>query len=408
MNNLEEELTCCICYNICEDPQVLPCFHTFCRNCLENVIQASSNYSIWRPLRLPLKCPTCRSIAELPPAGIGSLPANFAPRAIIEKYNQENHQHILTCPEHNRQPLNVYCLLDRKLVCGHCLTTGQHQGHPIDDLQSAYVKEKDTPCKLLELLSDEHLTGICELIKHLEEQQSKSVNMVQEQKKEVVQYFKKISDTVELKKHDLLATLNDVNTRIVAEYETQIERMKQTREEKLELVSLCSSIQEEESPLIFLEKVNDIRQRVKTLRRQKLLPVNPVELHPRIEQVLKHQWSKTEIGQIDKLAIPKIELCSKGKRDNRSNTKEKRLALHVLNLLLTVIFVCMLIIVIVILFEPHFVFRVLNGPSVQYITEIIQSINNYACIKLLGARASIAYMSDVLLEFTWKSISYFN
>ncbi|PNI78022.1 TRIM59 isoform 1, partial [Pan troglodytes] len=61
MHNFEEELTCPICYSIFEDPRVLPCSHTFCRNCLENILQASGNFYIWRPLRIPLKCPNCRS-----------------------------------------------------------------------------------------------------------------------------------------------------------------------------------------------------------------------------------------------------------------------------------------------------------------------------------------------------------
>lgn len=125
-------------------PRVLPCSHTFCRNFLENVLQASGDFYIWRPLRIPLKCPNYRSIIETASTGIESLPVNFALRAIIEKYQQEDHPDVVTCSEHYRQPLNVYCLLDKKLVCGHCLTIGQHHGHPIDDLQSAYLKEKDT------------------------------------------------------------------------------------------------------------------------------------------------------------------------------------------------------------------------------------------------------------------------
>lgn len=203
MHNFEDELTCPICYSIFEDPRVLPCSHTFCRNCLENVLQASGNFYIWRPLRIPLKCPNCRSIIEIAPSGIESLPVNFALRAIIEKYQQEDHPDIVTCPEHYRQPLNVYCLLDKKLVCGHCLTIGQHHGHPIDDLQSAYLKEKDTPQKLLEQLTDTHWTDLTRLIEKLEEQKSHSEKMVQSDKEVVLQYFKELSDTLEQKKKNL-------------------------------------------------------------------------------------------------------------------------------------------------------------------------------------------------------------
>lgn len=85
METLEEDLTCSVCYSLFSDPRVLPCSHTFCKTCLDNVLQVSNNYSIWRPLRLPLKCPNCRSTVELPPTGVEALPSNVSLRAIIEK-----------------------------------------------------------------------------------------------------------------------------------------------------------------------------------------------------------------------------------------------------------------------------------------------------------------------------------
>ncbi|XP_013923412.1 PREDICTED: tripartite motif-containing protein 59 [Thamnophis sirtalis] len=324
MHYFEEELTCSICYSIFDDPRVLPCSHTFCRNCLESILQISSNFSIWRPLRLPLKCPNCRSIVEIPPSGTDSLPVNFALKAIIEKYQQEDHPEVATCSEHYRQPLNIYCLLDKKLVCGHCLTIGKHHGHPIDDLQSAYMKEKETPGRLLEQLTDKHWSEVCLLIQNLEEQKAQCGSIVQEDKKTVLQYFKRLGDVLDQKKQALLGALDDVNMQIEAEYEPLIEMLKGIREEQLELMSLNTSFQEEESPLHFLEKVEEIRQRVKILREKPLPMIKPVEIHPRIGQVLKDVWSKSEINQINKILIPKIKLISKQKVCTQNCNNETR------------------------------------------------------------------------------------
>lgn len=85
MDFLEEELTCSVCYSLFCDPRVLPCSHTFCKSCLDSLLQASVNYSIWRPHRLPLKCPNCRNVVELTPSGVDALPTNVSLRAIVEK-----------------------------------------------------------------------------------------------------------------------------------------------------------------------------------------------------------------------------------------------------------------------------------------------------------------------------------
>ncbi|KAM6160991.1 LOW QUALITY PROTEIN: tripartite motif-containing protein 59 [Erethizon dorsatum] len=248
-------------------------------------------------------CPNCRSITEIAPTGIESLPVNFALKAIIEK-QQEDHPDVVFCPEHNRQPLNVYCLLDKKLVCGHCLTIGQHHGHPIDDLQSAYLEEKDTPQKLLKQLTDIHWADITYLTEKLEQQKSHSQEMIEGDI--ILQYFEELIDTLEQKKIFITA-LCDVGNLINEEYTPHIERMKEIREQQLELMTLTSSLQE--SPLKFPEKVGNICQHVQILKRRPLPEVQCVEIYPRVSQVLKER-SRTEIGEIKKAAIPEMKISS--------------------------------------------------------------------------------------------------
>ncbi|XP_051482418.1 tripartite motif-containing protein 59 [Apus apus] len=393
MHHFEEELTCSICYSIFEDPRVLPCSHTFCRNCLEGVIQLSSNFSIWRPLRVPLKCPNCRSIVEIPAAGTEALPINFALKAIIEKYQQEDHLDVTTCSEHYRQPLNVYCLLDRKLVCGHCLTIGKHNGHPIDDLHSAYRKEKEASGKLLEQLTDKHWTDVCLLIEKLKEQKFQCESIIQEDKKAVVQYFRKLSDTLEHKKQALLAALDEINTHILEEYEPLIEKLKKIRGEQLELMSLNTSIQKEESPLVFLEKVNDLHQRVRALKQKQLPDVKPVEIHPRIGHLLKDVWSKTEIRQINKLLTPKIELIPKRKLHSKGSGKEGRRPKELLQAVNPLAGLLLFVLLVVTLISLH---KTASSVAIKaipaYISEFLLFIYRDFCFNFQN-------VEDVLMEF---------
>ncbi|NXJ16037.1 TRI59 protein, partial [Odontophorus gujanensis] len=400
MHQFEEELTCSICYSLFEDPRVLPCSHTFCRSCLEGVIQLSSNFSIWRPLRVPLKCPNCRSVVEIPASGTEALPINFALKAIIEKYRQEDRSDVATCSEHYRQPLNVYCLLDKKLVCGHCLTIGKHNGHPIDDLHSAYLKEKESSGKILEQLTDKHWSNVCLLIEKLKEQKSQCESIVQDDKKVVVQYFKKLSETLEHKKQVLLAALDEINRQISEEYEPHIEKLKKIREEQLELMSLNTSIQKEESPLVFLEKVDNVHQRIKALKEKELPDVKAVEIYPRVGHLLKDVWSKTEIGQINKIVTPKIKLIPKRKLHSKSSEKERGKSKELLqaasSLALTLIFIAIAVIAVLSFHKPISLAVVESVPN--YISDFLLLVYRDFCTCWQSTVDAVCHQFHVLAE----------
>ncbi|NXC14758.1 TRI59 protein, partial [Corythaeola cristata] len=405
MHPFEEELTCSICYSIFEDPRVLPCSHTFCRSCLEGIIQVSNNFSIWRPLRLPLKCPNCRSVVDIPATGTESLPINFALKAIIEKYQQEHYSDVATCSEHHRQPLNIYCLLDRKLVCGHCLTIGNHNGHPIDDLQSAYIKEKESSGQILDQLTDKHWTDVCLLIEKLKEQKSQCESLVHDDKKVVAQYFKKLSDILEHKKQSLQVALDEINRHILEEYQPLIEKLEKMREEQLELMSLNTSIQKEESPLIFLEKVDYIHRRIKALKRKQLPDVKPVEIYPRIGHLLKDVWTKTEVGKINKILIPKIALIPKRKIHRKGDGKEGRESkeLQAVNPLAVLPLIIVVVVTVFLFHKP--VSSVVIEATPAYISEFLLLSYQGFCTHLQNIEDVLCHTFNSLMEFLGRVVS---
>uniref|UniRef100_A0AAZ3NV96 B box-type domain-containing protein n=2 Tax=Oncorhynchus tshawytscha TaxID=74940 RepID=A0AAZ3NV96_ONCTS len=94
-----------------------------------------------------------------------------------------------SCPAHHRQPLNV-CVQDCQLICGVCLTVGQHQGHPIDDLQAAFIRERQAPAHLLARLSDPRRAEVCELG---EQDKASCEGLVRQDRQAVEQYFQGIA-----------------------------------------------------------------------------------------------------------------------------------------------------------------------------------------------------------------------
>lgn len=305
-------MTCSVCYSLFTDPRVLPCSHTFCKACLDNVLQISTNFSIWRPLRLPLKCPNCRSMVELPPNGVEALPVNVCLRAIIEKYQHDNEPRAPSCPEHHRQPLNVYCVQDCKLICGLCLTIGQHQGHTIDDLQTAYVKERNTPARLVELLTDQCWEEICGLVEKLEQEKSRHEDLVRQDREAVTQFFQSLECQLKNKKEAFMKVLDKVNGQLACAYEPLIEKLKDMKEEQPELISLISSISENESALAFLEKVRHLRERVDALIQTELPEVPTLHISPRLEEFLEEHWANVTVGKLEDGPVPKISCHIKG------------------------------------------------------------------------------------------------
>ncbi|XP_015225760.1 PREDICTED: tripartite motif-containing protein 59 [Cyprinodon variegatus] len=311
MDSVEEDLTCSVCYSLFSDPRVLPCSHTFCKHCLDNLLQVSSNTSIWRPLRLPIKCPNCRSVAELPPTGVDALPSNVSLRAIVEKYQRDGEPRAQSCQEHSRQPLNMYCIQDRQMICGLCLTIGQHQGHPIDDLQAAFIKEMETPVLLLSRLSEQRWSQICELGEQLEQEKARCDALLRQDTQEVNQYFTSLEEVLARKKQAYLEALRRASAEVSEAYDPLIHRVKELQEEQLDLVSLGSSVEEEESPLVFLEKVHQFRDRVEKFLESPLPSVISLSVTPPASEFLQQNWPAVTIGSLEKAPVAKLRCCAR-------------------------------------------------------------------------------------------------
>ena len=78
LHNLHEEVSCSVCMSPFTDPKILPCFHTFCLHCLNELQRASGKHG-------EITCPECRRKFQVPESGYPQdLPANFRMNSLLD------------------------------------------------------------------------------------------------------------------------------------------------------------------------------------------------------------------------------------------------------------------------------------------------------------------------------------
>ena len=66
-DSIAEHITCPLCSGHYEDPRMLPCLHSFCQHCLQEMTDAKET----------MECPTCQRAIDVPEGDAGLLPQNL-------------------------------------------------------------------------------------------------------------------------------------------------------------------------------------------------------------------------------------------------------------------------------------------------------------------------------------------
>ncbi|XP_066305418.1 tripartite motif-containing protein 2-like [Branchiostoma lanceolatum] len=124
----ERFLTCPVCLLHFRDPRVLPCLHTFCRECLQE----------WATKQQPLECPTCRTQVSLPDQGVDGLKINFYVNNLLDfaavKKGAGPGVPCQVC-EGREEGARSWCVQCAVLLCESCANTHRRfpamKGHQI-------------------------------------------------------------------------------------------------------------------------------------------------------------------------------------------------------------------------------------------------------------------------------------
>lgn len=299
MEQLEEELTCPVCCGLFEDPRVLLCSHSFCKKCLDGLLEGNRGPAF----RTPLKCPTCRK--ETPHNGAHSLQINYSLRGIVEKYSKIRVMPKMSvCKQHSGQPLNIFCATDLNLICGFCATTDDHRGHKFCSLEEAYEREKKAFEELLHRVENWQSADILSCLETLQASKKKALQSVTRDAEKVTDYFDKLISTIECKKNEILSDFETLKLVVMQAYDPEITKLSAAIEEHRRALSIAESFRSVSDPLCFLQQMQEFREKLKVLKETPLPSRKDTDVGPLVRNFDVKKWDSLMLREVDKISVP--------------------------------------------------------------------------------------------------------
>ncbi|XP_041457376.1 E3 ubiquitin-protein ligase TRIM33-like [Lytechinus variegatus] len=115
-DTIVQSLECPVCLTTFTDPKILSCSHTYCKVCLEKLLECHGDDQM-------IRCPVCRADTQVPNQDVSQLPASLALRNLTDDVKNQ-HQICTNCDSEDKPKAVVYCQ-----DCGNYLCTTCHNMH---------------------------------------------------------------------------------------------------------------------------------------------------------------------------------------------------------------------------------------------------------------------------------------
>ena len=122
LDKLQEQLTCPVCLSQFDSPKTLPCLHSFCLKCIQQLpVDLEKGKHV-------ISCPTCRKTAQVPNKGPADLPTAFVINSLVEIEEQLKKVSVkskqISCDNCSEGDATSYCKQCAIGFCESCL--GHH------------------------------------------------------------------------------------------------------------------------------------------------------------------------------------------------------------------------------------------------------------------------------------------
>ncbi|XP_051271314.1 nuclear factor 7, ovary-like [Dicentrarchus labrax] len=190
----EKDLSCPVCHDIFRDPIVLPCSHSFCKDCLKK----------WWREKEARECPICkrRSSKAKPPV---SLVLKNLCEAFVQERDQRSSEAL--CSLHFEK-LKLFCLDHQQPVCLICRDSEKHTNHRFKPIDEAAQQPKKKLQETLEPLKKK--LKVYEQVKRKFAQTAEHIKgQAQQTERQIKKQFKKLHQFLEQEEEARLAALRE-------------------------------------------------------------------------------------------------------------------------------------------------------------------------------------------------------
>ena len=286
-------LTCPLCYELYKKPKYLPCYHSYCEECLVNLLESGNQESNI------LTCPECKQTSTVPTEGVQKLPNNFFINRLLDelvlKRKVEGREEI-KCGLCVRKDSAVYvlCLNCGTFLCkccheNHKYSRKEYQSHsvvPIDELRSktrtptirpkaALCHEHDLELQFYCETCRELICQYCIMKNHLEHSHDTVKEAVTKHRKELDKMMKAVETKIEQlstshkeisdMKNKTEAQVNVIVKEIDNYYEEMCKRLWQQRDELKKEVHEAY-MQKKKEVTLQLQQVEDIKAKLENIK----------------------------------------------------------------------------------------------------------------------------------------------
>ena len=330
MKKVASHLTCPVCYELYKKPKYLPCYHSYCEECLVKLQKAGSD---------SITCPECRKTSAIPSGGIKQLPNNFFINRIVDevalkekvtgeedvrcdlcvredpavvlcfdcgvflcsqcheshKYSREYQGHSMSqlkelrkekkdinvrpkakpllCQEHDME-LNFYCGTCEQLVCHYCTTT-DHFGHEHNTVKKMANKnraELDDIIKSVEEMIGELSKTHQKVTTTREKVEIQATNVDQQ----IDDYYDQLQRRLQQQREELKKELHEVSSQKKKALSLQLEQMEHTQgqlESMKELNNAIKSGSDQEALFMKKQVTEDVKRMTDSYKKLKTEPV---------------------------------------------------------------------------------------------------------------------------------------